>query len=1214
MKKLLLTLGLLLPFGLKAAFIPYGALNTNQFSIGANSSISINQTNIVFTNIVAGQINVQGTNSQQASYVDAQNIIPGPYGGDHFGEEYLGHFNSIIVNGGLVKEARIGDSMSVNNSPGVTNWNNCIDNLFMQTMHHRPLIQSNAAISGENVVFFSTNVVSTNVAAFHPDVMIINLGQNDAQDAPQWPTNFGPSSIIFSNALVSFITYQQSINSYTNCSYVLESPSAAYSTNATPAFQRNNQWNILVDEIDRQVARQLHCTFISVFAMLHDPLTPFLDSFGVHPSDAMMINWNKIEMEVLYPKSTADYDSNPLYPYGIPPYVSSPTNYNTGVSYERTLNAPFFNGGNVNFNDNNGTILQLNYPYTQQIFATLGYRVGSVGFGWVDNAGAPFMVPRMGTNNLINLGGKASDTIGSDIVGVEVQNSATLTNGWLDGLSAMGYHRFWILVNNGWIDGADEGTNLWMLNFPVLSTGGTISNGVSTYAPGYEAQDSTGNYAYRDQISTNLQSGTVKNHYILQGGLAGGAWKDYEDDTSTNVNFNVPVTVNGAQITGTNVFYASHFTTNMNGNFVTRSGTDNSAALQAMFNLHPAGANWPVTFIIDGIAAVANTLVVHGNNVTVVGAYSGAGFILSSNANTYLFVNDLNGNNFVQTNLTISNLIFNGNRFGNLKSLTNNSPYYPPVNSLGFDWNTFVWFSGVNGLNINNCSFNEAPNFALTIGGYASNVTLDTLNFFWDWSLGVPLSATAPGENADTIHIWGNATNIYIHNITTDGGDDRLALNGDELSVSNGGWTERGTNQGFIYNLTLDGMHCWGYPSNILNQFYFDPFLGAINESSYGGVRFLSYSTNYNHWHNITLKNIDGLISRKLYSIIGAENLAPGGPFYTYVDNLQIANVNCYAYGSYLNTMDLELLNGENLSINNFVTDTYPDTNVAAGVSYSYIHTSGGFTNTSIQNVFISPPTTISNLTLYKADSVLAANNVSIGNTFLGGSSNQWNSLVGLSTNGGTLQLSAMTMPNVTNSASAISGQSHSFVKVFDTISVDSSGNPLGFVTNGGSYSFGATTVSSLTDSSGNTVTVNGTQTITGAKTFGDGTTSKLVLINGVNGNATGAGIALQEGSVYDSAWGNEGLLSGVGTSTNTLFNTYRGNQKYNIPTGQQYVWEINLSPIATLDANGLHAAIPVTSLTGGFTGIIPVFTNTVDTHGYNLCITNGAVLAVPIF
>jgi len=578
---------------------------------------------------------------------------------------------------------------------------------------------------------------------------------------------------------------------------------------------------------------------------------------------------------------------------------------------------------------------------------------------------------------------------------------------------------------------------------------------IHTYAPSVQIMtlDWGNRILFGTWTATNLTgtfNGDVSDTTNYSADALNNATGHAADFTNGNNSFTGTHSGNGSGLNGvhaTNVFYASQFGAKLDANPTSNTGSDDAVAIQSMIDSHTGN----VTFVIDGIAGIfTNSITVtNRNNVTFLGAHKGDGFLLLSNANIPLFVAGMTGNNYTVTNLTIDGLTFYGNRFGNSKTNRANWAFFPSTNffnAVGYSeqWITYVWLSGVNGFRIVNCDFLEAPTYALTLGGHIANGEVGWCKFWWNWTLG-------NGENNDSVHIFGDADNIIVHDVVTDGNDDRMALNGDESAwAANGGpfpvegWAARGTNQGTMSNITLKDQTWAGY----------GPDVGTLGGwPVYRGIRFLAYTTNNNNWTNIEIKNITGVVNSyggtAIYDVQGSP---------IHINRLLIDNINLTSYSQWMSgsydgyagagpwgqTIDLSLLNIDDLEISHVTFTGRPNwvSGISPVASMPYILGSAEVKNASISHCVALPYAGITNAVLYRSDTAGAAQNVKITDCYLGGDTTNWLSVVGLAGNGGRLSVSGVFRPpNIPDSVSVVPGNDYYFT---NATSLDGSSITLG--------------------------------------------------------------------------------------------------------------------------------------------------------------------------
>ena len=340
----------------------------------------------------------------------------------------------------------------------------------------------------------------------------------------------------------------------------------------------------------------------------------------------------------------------------------------------------------------------------------------------------------------------------------------------------------------------------------------------------------------------------------------------------------------------TNVFYVSQWPgvtavpgASTNGGI----GPDSGPALQALFDQvtnYPAG----IEIVRDNQFITSQTLKIRSNTkLTALNAT--CGFVLSNAVSQPLLVNyNLNGNFLTDSNITVQCGGSFGNRWSQNRYLTN-GPYFDGIFSpiIGTDevaytagaldgstegvaegtthwrpWLYCVRFSGVQNLRVENEAFNESRTFALTIG----NITTGKIrnNYFY-WS--------SPQDGSqDSVHTFTPLVDVQITDNISNGDDDMIAFNTDELAyvtnINTRVW--RGTNGGGRNVLVADNYR--------------------INSAG-GFVRIISYNSTLgkNGFTNLTIRGLRGAIPSSGW-IAGAVNSIYTSAK-TYIDGLVIKDV-----------------------------------------------------------------------------------------------------------------------------------------------------------------------------------------------------------------------------------------------------------------------------------------------------------------------------------
>lgn len=498
----------------------------------------------------------------------------------------------------------------------------------------------------------------------------------------------------------------------------------------------------------------------------------------------------------------------------------------------------------------------------------------------------------------------------------------------------------------------------------------------------------------RAGLDTNAQGAVYNlgNSTNLPASSVTGTLTNNTTGNAGNITPGVAVNpANGRNLTNllgvaTNVYYLSQHAgvVGVFGAGATGIGADSGPGIQRVLD---QATNGPIKVIWDAEYITAQTLYTY-SGTTHEGLYKGAGPVLSNACNRLLMVNrNLNGNLCTDSNIAVRGMTFYGTGWSQERFMTTGNPFYTGVYSPITDntadevftpgdsteggthwrpWLWFVWFAGVNGLTIRDVEFNNSRTFALTLGGYVENAVVENVRCYWN---------THIDANQDGIHTFTPLKNIDIRNIWSNGDDDTIALNTDELSyVTNASmriW--RGTNGG---------------GSNIrIRDIWHDSETG-------GFVRILSYNQSLGN-NGLTNVTIEGLHGRMLASsfITGPVNSWWLGAN-TFIDGLTIRDVEIENSPGGISLVGVS---GTTLNIDNVVSYEQPSYYAGGGgnllwaadrFSAAYIDLDHSWDSVSIQNCHFYAPSSATNVAMVDVRYPFGASgvkNLNIGNSSISG-------------------------------------------------------------------------------------------------------------------------------------------------------------------------------------------------------------------------------------
>lgn len=467
--------------------------------------------------------------------------------------------------------------------------------------------------------------------------------------------------------------------------------------------------------------------------------------------------------------------------------------------------------------------------------------------------------------------------------------------------------------------------------------------------------------------TTNLHLG-ITNAPMLATDSAGKPTASYNGGGLTNL-FGV----------STNVFYVSqNGATRFTGDVDVGIGADSGPAIQALLD---QATNGPVEIIFDGKFITAQTLRIR-SNTRLSAITPECGIVLSNNCDQWFMVcHDQNGNIYNNSNIVVEGVSFYGNSSNQVHHTTSDSPYYnglyAPIKSTnqtalvsggGVDywdpWLMGVWFAGVDGLVVRDCTFYNMECFALTVGGRVRNAIIENNRMFW---------TPAFEGNQDGVHVFSPFDGV-IRNIWSNGNDDTVGFNTDELSYVTNAIirTMRGTN-GNCGNVLIENIRHEGLRGGLIRLLAYNSSLGNnyVTNLTIQGVRgeFLSagficgpinstWSDGKMYAHNLTIRDVQVQNSPVAIDLIGVrgksltvENIVGyGNPSY------YSASANSWGSDRYTPSYIYLSHYWDDVTVNNvrFYT-TSSETNVAL-VGTRYQFSENGIKNLSINNSSISGP------------------------------------------------------------------------------------------------------------------------------------------------------------------------------------------------------------------------------------------------------------------
>ena len=230
--------------------------------------------------------------------------------------------------------------------------------------------------------------------------------------------------------------------------------------------------------------------------------------------------------------------------------------------------------------------------------------------------------------------------------------------------------------------------------------------------------------------------------------------------------------------TSARVVYASKSGCALDSNVDVGGGTNDTDALQAL--LDTVTTQGPTEIDIDGVARISRPLVVHSN--TRIRVLPNGGVFMDANSDSIaMLTTDLaGGTRYQNKNIEIIGGVWNGNANNQGDRRESASPNAIKV---GF------WLGWVDGLVVRDVMIRNAKTFALQIS-QSRNIFIQNLNCFWDDG------EAQHADNRDGIHLLGPIDNIHVDTLFSNGDDDVIAFNTNEITSLTNTDTRRGTTLG----------------------------------------------------------------------------------------------------------------------------------------------------------------------------------------------------------------------------------------------------------------------------------------------------------------------------------------------------------------------------------------------------------------------------------
>jgi len=313
---------------------------------------------------------------------------------------------------------------------------------------------------------------------------------------------------------------------------------------------------------------------------------------------------------------------------------------------------------------------------------------------------------------------------------------------------------------------------------------------------------------------------------------------------------------------------------------------------------------------------------------------------------------NMNGNNYDLKNLEIEGGIWDGNGPGQAK--TENGLYPHGQFNAVSNWVVGMYFSGCDGLRLSNVTITNAESFALLMGGHVRNVTVRKLVTGWSSSW----------LNQDSFHCWGEAFDLDVDGVWSNGGDDMIALNKDETwtgagPTQNAVWDQRrGTLQGIIGNIRF-------------NNIYRESGNGSM-------IRILNQNEATSYCTNIYFGNVRGRPQYAVYGTSSGAFTTSGGNGIRIIKGMTLENYRVDGTPA----LDLsQVVTADRIVIRDYQSDSLPaywSTEYPPAqyyVPYYYATFGGVITNLFVSDVYVSRPTDF----LYVTNACLILNKGVIG-------------------------------------------------------------------------------------------------------------------------------------------------------------------------------------------------------------------------------------------
>lgn len=213
----------------------------------------------------------------------------------------------------------------------------------------------------------------------------------------------------------------------------------------------------------------------------------------------------------------------------------------------------------------------------------------------------------------------------------------------------------------------------------------------------------------------------------------------------------------------TKVIYASQTDAKLDSNVLTGGGTDDTLALQKVFDLSQEHGG--IHLVVDG-AALITGLIVH-SNTTIECLNKACGFYLADHSNRPLITNaNPSAQEIVDRNITLIGGTYNHNCIHQAHHLPEDVHY-----SQADLFVVAISFFGVENLLVRDVTIRNQRTFAFLITNW-QRVTMENIC--------LELPDFIHGGNQDGIHVQGPGRFLILKNIQGSTGDDFIAINADE--------------------------------------------------------------------------------------------------------------------------------------------------------------------------------------------------------------------------------------------------------------------------------------------------------------------------------------------------------------------------------------------------------------------------------------------------